>query len=433
MSRPQAADELEGLAHRRGIPVTASRDSLIRYFREWEHGRNTPQVPYRDLLCQLYDKSADELGISVAPPQARSDVGLVYSASLADAINTLGNLAQFDAQRHPGVVSGHFSEEAVYAACLDWLVGSANSDRAPHATRVVARDVEEIVATTAMFDGMDRAFGGEHSRDLAVKYLTDTVVPKLSGTYDEPTGRDLFHAAAVLCEVIGYMAYDADKHALAQRYFIQSLRLAKEAGDSAYGAYVLSTMSHQAMYLHKPREALRLAQAARQSYTGTHVLAVQTESAMQEARAHAALNDEGAATRALHAAEQFFGQQSAEGAPNWAAHWGETLFAAFAGHCWLDLGKPAEARPLLVTAGQGANGQTRRVVFSSAQLARLALLEGDHEQAGSFALAAADAAANMKSKRSLQVIRDLRGDLQDLGSVHQVRNFQARAHDLFAE
>jgi hypothetical protein len=39
----------------------------------------------------------------------------------------------------------------------------------------------------------------------------------------------------------------------------------------------------------------------------------------------------------------------------------------------------------------------------------------------------------MKSKRSLQVIRDLRVDLQDLGSVQQVRTFQARAHDLFAE
>jgi hypothetical protein len=135
----------------------------------------------------------------------------------------------------------------------------------------------------------------------------------------------------------------------------------------------------------------------------------------------------------LHAAEQFFGQQSAEGAPNWAAHWGETLFAAFAGHCWLDLGKPAEARPLLVTAGQGANGQVQRMVFSSAQLARLALLEGDHEQAGSFALAAADAAATVTSKRSLQVIRDLRGDLQNLGRVQHVKTFQTRADDLFAE
>ncbi|WP_309117777.1 hypothetical protein [Saccharothrix sp.] len=315
--------------------MTASRESLIRYLREWEHGRNVPQQPYRDLLSALYGKSFDELGIATSAPQARSDVGLIYATSLLEAVDAVAHLARFDEQRHPGVVAGHFSEEAIYAACLDWLFGNARNDLTNGAGRVVHRDVEEVVATTTMFDGLDRTFGGEHSRALAVKYLREVVIPRLHGTYDESVGRSLFQAAAVLCEVIGYMAYDDDKHSLAQRYFVQSLRFAKEASDSAYGAYVLNTMSHQALYLGRTREALRLAQVARQGYTGTHMPAVQTEAAMLEARAHAALRDATSATQALQDAERFFSLHSPDDAPNWAAHWTDVVFASFAGHGWL--------------------------------------------------------------------------------------------------
>jgi len=433
LSRPRAADELESLAHRRQVPVTASRDSLIRYLREWEHGRNTPQMPYRDLLCELYGKTAEELGISTAPPQARSDIGLIYSPSLAETLTTVSGLARLDTQRHPGVLAGRFSEEAVYAACLDWLFGSPRSDHKATTTRVTAQDVDEIAETTVMFDRMERTFGGDQSRDMAVKYLHDHVIPKLSGSYPDKVGRDLFHAAAVLCEVIGYMAYDADRHALAQRYFIQALRFAKEASDPTYGAYVLTTMSHQAMYLGKPREALRLAQAARQSSTGAHVVAVHTEAAMHEARAYAALRDHGGATQALVAAEQSFARQITGVGPNWAAHWGETVFAAFAGACWLDLGHAVHARPHLTLAAQSSEGQARRVVYSAAQLARLSLLEGDVEQATTYALATVDAATGLKSKRSKQVVRDLHLEFKTRSDVLPIQAFLTRAHDLLAE
>ncbi|RKT70437.1 hypothetical protein DFJ66_3697 [Saccharothrix variisporea] len=358
----------------------------------------------------------------------------MYSSSLAETLVTVGNLAEFDVQRHPGVVSGHFSEEAIYAACLDWLFTSPVADRQPKAgSRVTERDVAAIMATTVMFDGMDRSFGGDQSRDLAIKYLHDHVVPRLHGTYDDKVGRDLFHAAAVLCEVIGYMTYDSERHALAQRYFIQALRLAKEAGSPAYGAFVLTTMSHQAMYLGRPQQALRLAEAARQSYTGTHVATVQTEAAMHAARAYAALGDEASTTQALLAAERSFALQDPATGPDWASHWGETVFAAFAGATWLDLAKPGQARPHLVRAAQDANGQARRVVYSAAQLARLAMLDGDAEQAAAHAMTAADAAAGLESKRSTKVVRDLHLDFKEQANAQPIQAFLARAHDLLAE
>ncbi|MFD1147646.1 hypothetical protein [Saccharothrix hoggarensis] len=358
----------------------------------------------------------------------------MYSPSLAQTLTTVSNLVEFDIQRHPGVVNGHFSEEAIYAACLDWLFTAPVRDHRANSVRVVDRDVQEIVATTSMFDKMDRTIGGDQSRNLAIKYLHDHVTPRLNGTFDDSVGRDLFHAAAVLCEVIGYMAYDSDRHALAQRYFIQALRLAKEANSPAYGSYVLTTMSHQAIYLARPQQALRLAETARQNYTGTHVAAVQVEAAMHAARAYALLGDEVSTTRALLDAEKAFALQGdPNSGPEWASHWGETLFAAFAGDAWLDLGNAEHARPHLERASQSADGQARRIVYSAAQLAKLAMLEGDADQAGAFALTAVETASGLNSKRSIKVIRDLRRDLTEHSHAQPIESFITRVRDMLRE
>jgi hypothetical protein len=106
-------------------------------------------------------------------------------------------------------------------------------------------------------------------------------------------------------------------------------------------------------------------------------------------------------------AEQSFARQITGVRSNWAAHWGETVFAASAGACWFDLGHAVHTRPHLTLAAQSSEGQARRVVYSAAQLARLSLLEEDVEQAATYALAAVDAATGLKSKRSKQVVRDL--------------------------
>lgn len=426
-TRPAAVAALLSLAAHRRVTLTATRESLTRMMRGWENGDHEVKEPYLGLLCVLFGRSADELGLSASPTQARSDTGLVYAASLAEALGTLADLAKFDEQQHPGVISGPFSESAVTAACLDWLFGRPQSDLTATSGTVTSRDVAEILATVQIFDGMDRQYGGDHSRSLAVKYLHDTVLPWLRSSYSDRVGADLFHAAAILCELIGYMAYDGGKHSLAQRYFIQSLRLARSAGDTAYGAYVLNTMSHQALYLNRPREALRLAQAARQTYHGEVVPAVRTEAAMLEAQAYAALGERTGSIQALSAAETTFATQSAEGAPPWAAHWSQTLFSTFVGDCWLRLGDAQEARPHLLNAWHGAQEQSRRKVFAAGQLAKVALLERDVDQAAGYALVAAESVDSVRSRRSLQVVSDLYKELSRHTNVPPVRTFANRA------
>lgn len=82
-------------------------------------------------------------------------------------------------------------------------------------------------------------------------------------------GRELFAAVARLTELAGYMAVDTGQPGLAQRYYIQALRLAQAAGDRAYGGYVLAaSMSHLAAQLGNPREIAQLARAAQEGARG---------------------------------------------------------------------------------------------------------------------------------------------------------------------
>jgi hypothetical protein len=400
--------------------------------RGWENGDHEVKEPYLGLLCVLYQKSADELGLSATPAQARSDIGLIYSSSLAEALQTITDLAKFDGQQHPGVISGPFSEAAINAACLDWLFGHPSWDLGKSSHRVTARHVDEVIATTQMFDAMDRQRGGEHARNLAVKYLFDNVVPALRGKSDSIVKIDLFRAGSILCELIGYMAYDGGRHSLAERYFIQALRLAKEAGDAAYGAFVLNTLSHQAMFLGRPQSALRLAQAARQTYHGSVAPVVTTESAMLEAQASASLGDTSNAAIALADAERAFNRQGSDMTPTWASHWSDTLFNSFAGDCWLTLGEAKRARPHLVAAWSGSQQQSRRRVFAAGQMAKVALLDHDIEQAANYASIAVEAVDGTRSRRSLHVVSELRRELKPHDNVDAVRIFADRMHHLMA-
>lgn len=60
------------------------------------------------------------------------------------------------------------------------------------------------------------------------------------------------------------MAVDCNELNLAERYYIQALRLADAADSRRHGAQVMAThMGHLALYAEHPREAVQLAEAAR--------------------------------------------------------------------------------------------------------------------------------------------------------------------------
>ncbi|MGK5674512.1 helix-turn-helix domain-containing protein [Micromonospora sp. URMC 106] len=429
-SKARLAHELERLAQ--GRHTLATRASLLRMISAWESGERDASDPYRSLLCEAYARDAAELGLSGGTDRVRSDIGLIYSASLSQAASTLGDLTRFDDMKHTAVTLGKYMPDALNAACLDWLFGASVTDLPTSGQSVSPYDVEEVRAMTSTFDGLDRKFGGEHCRMMAVRYLRDRVIPKVHAPKPAPIERELFSATAVLCELIGWMAYDTSRHSLAQRYFIQALRFAEAAGDKAYAAYVLTSMADQALYLRRPDQALRLAQVARDTSTRAGMPVAVTEACIFEARAFAAQGDVAGCTAALLRAEQSFNQVVPDEGPEWSRHWGDVLFASHAGTCWVELGKAKEARPMLQLVWENTKDQARRRVYGAVQLARVAFLDGDIEQSAAFATTAVESAAGLTSHRSREHLTQLRRQLAPHERQAAVRDFQQRADLLLA-
>lgn len=155
-----------------------------------------------------------------------------------------------------------------------------------------------------LFRTLDHAYGGGHARQALVRYLEHEAEPMLRGSYGEALGRRLFASVADLTRLAGWTSYDIGAHGLAQRYFVQALRLAQAAGDRVYGGYVLVTMSRQAVYLGHGREAVQLARVAQQGVgTGAPAVVLALLHAA-EARGHGVLGEARACTTALARAER---------------------------------------------------------------------------------------------------------------------------------
>ena len=193
----------------------------------------------------------------------------------------------------------------------DWLItGAGPAGGADGRGRGSAcRTWRRCAAMTAALVDLDHRFGSGHVRPVLVHYLNSVVSGLLSGSYRESVGRELFGAVARLTELAGYMAVDTGQPGLAQRYYIQALRLAQAAGDRAYGGYVLAaSMSHLAAQLGNPREIAQLARAAQEGARGQVTPRAEAMFHAAEARGHALMGDartcQAAAGRALTALEQ---------------------------------------------------------------------------------------------------------------------------------
>ena len=153
---------------------------------------------------------------------------------------------------------------------------------------------------------LDFKVGGEHTRKLLLYYFRTEVVPMLQRQFPEQVRRDIFGAAAEVAQLLGWTAYDAGRHGSAQRYFVQGLRLAREADDRLLGGRLLANLSHQANYLGKCDDALQFARAAQAATSRKTVPTVNAMFLAMEARALASSGRGRECIQALHKAEQIF-------------------------------------------------------------------------------------------------------------------------------
>jgi hypothetical protein len=111
-------------------------------------------------------------------------------------------------------------------------------------------------------------------------------------------------AAARLCNLCGFMSYDSGRQGVAQRYYIQALRLSQTSGNRTLGAHILANMSTQAHHLGNATAALELATAGYYTALDCGSLSTAAKCAAHQGRAYALRGDQRACAQANMIAER---------------------------------------------------------------------------------------------------------------------------------
>ncbi len=293
-------------------------------------------------------------------------------------------------------------------------------------------DIAALRSVGELFRTIDHAYGGGHARQALVRYLEHETEPMLRGTYGETTGRRLFAAAADLTRLAGWTSYDIAAHGLAQRYYVQALRLAQAAGDRAYGSYVLVTMSRQAVYLGHGREAVQLARVAQQGVGSSAPPVVQALLHAVEARGHAVLGEVRACSASMARAERVLEtSRTGDDVPYWARFFDEAELADDFAHCHRDLQQyRAAAQHAERSLQLRAPAYARSRLFCRSVLASARLGLGELEQACQLGVETAGQAAEMRSVRALEYVRDFERRLEPYRDAAAVRAYREKVAGL---
>lgn len=163
---------------------------------------------------------------------------------------------------------------------------------------------------------LDDLIGGDQCARLADADLRMVLTMLERGSYSSSIERRLYSAAAGLCRMAGWAAFDGGSPAAAERYWHAGLRAAKQARDVDGGVYILSNMAMQRYYGGRGREAIELLDASRVS-RGRLSRTVLAMLDTWQVRAHAVLGESAQAARSLASAEAHWERRRPEDDPGW--------------------------------------------------------------------------------------------------------------------
>ncbi|CAL9505411.1 transcriptional regulator [Streptomyces sp. enrichment culture] len=414
-----------------GLDLRYDKTSVARWLRGQQPRGRAPAVIAEALGRKLgRTVTIDEIGMANGKNLA-SGVGLQFSPTVLGAIEQVCELWRSDVGRRDFLSGSSVAASALVEPSRDWLISVPDAQVARSAgPRVGPSDVEAVRSMTQALVDLDHQYGSGHVRPVVVHYLNSVVSGLLTGSYREAVGRELFASVARLTELAGYMAVDTGQPGLAQRYYIQALRLAQAAGDRGYGGYVLAaSMSHLAAQLGNPREIAQLARAAQEGARGRVTPRAESMFHAAEARGHALMGDAraaetsvGRAMSALEAADPGSGDD-----PPWIRHFDEAYLADELAHCHRDLGQARAAERCARAALAGhPESRARRRAIGLVLLATAQVQQREIEQACSTGLQAVELLEGLRSDRGAEYVEDLRQRLEPYRDEPAVREFGAR-------
>jgi hypothetical protein len=359
-----------------------------------------------------------------------ADHGLNQPWSAPAAVEALAEVVEADAvdRRQFLVLVGMMLTSGAH----EWLFDPARAAASLHGKRVgheLIDDLESVAETKRHRD--DTISGGtllpsvREDLRLIVSMLRNAVYP-------EDVGRRLHGVAAEMGRLAGWLAYDSDQHALAQRFWLAALRAAHVSGERATGANVLGFMSVPAAVWERPLDAVLLAESAlsRERYL-TPAVAALIHSRL--AFASTQVVDERAWRRAQERAESLLACSVISDEPAWVYWFTEAELEDVTGTALPEFGKPAEAEPHLrraVALIDPAFARDRAMWMSDLAAARVGA--GSWEYACAMASEAAAIMRCLESPRDQRRLARFRAAAAPYEGSAAVREFDAKYHDLVA-
>lgn len=416
-----------------GLDLRYDKTSVARWLRGQQPRGRAPGIIAEALGRKLgRTVTIDEIGMANGKNLA-SGVGLQFSPTVLGAIEQVCELWRSDVGRRDFLSGSSVAASALVEPSRDWLISSPDAQVGRMAgPRVGLSDVAAVRAMTEALTRLDHQYGSGHVRPVVVHYLNSVVSGLLAGSYREAVGRELFAAVARLTELAGYMAVDTGQPGLAQRYYIQALRLAQAAGDRGYGGYVLAaSMSHLAAQLGNPREIAQLARAAQEGTRGRVPPRAEAMFYAAEARGHALLGDgrstQVVAGRAVEAMDRASGEAGSGDDPVWIRHFDHAYLADELAHCHRDLGQAhAAARSAEESLAGHPETRARRRAIGLVLLATAQVQRRDIEQACHTGLKAVELLGTLRSNRGAEYLEDFQQRLAPYREEPVVREFGAR-------
>jgi hypothetical protein len=427
MSRGELARRVRSKAVHWKQPHIASDTTRVRCWLQGE----TPRAPIPDILAGVFSEhfgfrvTTYDLGLGSG---TSTDAALLYNTSYAATVEVVADLGRADVDRRTFLATAPFAAAAGAGPSRDWLLNTL--DRAPEpGPRVRLEDVSAVKNMFTTFQRMDIFQGGGSGRLVLAEYMNQHVYPLLRRTHTPDVRRALCEAAAEQTYLLGWMAYDNGEHGTAQRYLIQSLRLAEESQNPALGAHVLAGMADQATLLGNPAEGRRLAQAGRQGLAKSTSPACLADLWCLEGRALALLGEKPAAAHAVAQSERAHERVRLEEEPDWAAFIDVAYLHGEHANTFRDLG---DADAAAEHAGRSIGcakrqGRARRGAMSQAALAVSHLQRRDLESAYAAGLRTLSLSRQVKSSRCVEAVQDLQRRMRPFGRNRLVADFNERA------
>ena len=351
-----------------------------------------------------------------------------------DPVNMLRRIAEADIYRRKFLTGAAY---CVAAAALP--LGEAQAQEYAARTtgpRAGRPELDAVRDMTTAFTTVDERYGGQHGRRAVMQYWDEVADLCESRFATEAEHRECLTLAANLVYLLGWKAYDAAEHGLAQRYYLQAYALTQGAGDEQHGAWILRIMAHNGLDIRQPEHTLSLADAALNRVRGRVSPMTESLFAITRARALAVAGRGPEAASQIREAQDLVRRGEAEDVAHWAALWGSpaATVSSHTAKTFRVLGDHANAErhyAASIRNRRGSSGQQRISALTLASQAEEQAAQGHLEAACGTWDQALGLFQGVRSNRAVSAVKGMRSTLkvfEDRG-VRAAADLDERARD----